>query len=168
MRRIGVLISFAESDPQAQNYIVALREGLAALGWIEGRNLRIDVRFAPGDLARLRAQPKELVRLTPDAVVAHGSAGLVAARDATRTIPIVFVLVQDPIGQGYVSSLSHPGANITGFAMFEPAMSGKLVQFLHALRQASLGSHSSGAQGAGRPRSSPFPRRSQRGHSAWR
>src|SRR5262252_1048700 len=119
MRRIGLLASTAPGDRDAEARWAALRQGLQQLGWIEGRNLRIDARWGSGDAADTRAAAKELVALAPDVIVASGSAGAEAVIQATRTVPIVFVVVPDPVGSGYVESLAQPGGNATGFMMFE-------------------------------------------------
>jgi putative tryptophan/tyrosine transport system substrate-binding protein len=130
VRYIGVLMSIAENDPEAQSRIAALREGLEKLGWIEGRNLRIDYRWAAGDDDRTRKYASELVRLTPDVIVANGAAALASLGKETRSIPIVFVQVLDPVASGLVASLARPGGNATGFVIFENAMAGKWLELL--------------------------------------
>src|SRR5262249_28362579 len=130
MRRIGVLAGTAPDDRDAQTRWAALRQGLQQLGWIDGRNLRIDARWGAGDAADTRAAAKELVALAPDVIVASGGAGAEAVVQATRTLPIVFVVVPDPVGSGYVESLAQPGGNATGFMMFEYGLSAKWLELL--------------------------------------
>jgi putative tryptophan/tyrosine transport system substrate-binding protein len=129
-RRIGVLSNAAESDPEAQSMIAALHQALRELGWVEGRNIRIDHRWAAGDPARIADLAKQLVALHPDVLVAHTSVPVIALRKETTTIPIVFVQVADPIGSGFITNLAHPGGNITGFSPYEPSMGGKWVEIL--------------------------------------
>jgi len=119
MRRIGVLMSIAENDPEAQFRVTALREGFEKLGWTEGRNINVDYRWLGGDAARAKADAAELVSQKPDVIIAASTLLLAAVRNETSTVPIVFVGVGDPIAQGFVSSLAHPGGNITGFTAFE-------------------------------------------------
>ena len=133
MPRIGVLMGVAESDPEGQARIAAFRQGLADLGWVDGRNLRIEYRWAAGDADRIRAYAAELVALAPDVLVGNGTAALTALRDATRSIPIVFVLVNDPVGQGFIANLARPGGNITGFSFLEYSMVGKSLEMLRQL-----------------------------------
>src|SRR5438309_5518275 len=114
MRRIGVLMAYAESDPEAQARIGAVQQGLRELGWTEGHNLRMEIRWGTGDPDRARTSTTELISLEPDVIVAHGTPDLGALHRATRTIPIVFVSVIDPVGAGYVQSLALPGGNISG------------------------------------------------------
>jgi putative ABC transport system substrate-binding protein len=114
MRRIGVLMG-VEYDAEGQARIAAFRQGLNDLGWIEDRNLRIEYRWAGGDVDRIRAYAAELAGLMPDLLVGNGTPTLAALRQATPSIPIVFVIVNDPVGQGFISSLAQPGGNITGF-----------------------------------------------------
>ncbi len=123
-------MTIAESEPEAQARLVALREGLQRLGWREGYNIRIDYRFAAGDPERARSSAVELVSLGPDVILANGTAILSALRQATQSIPIVFVLVPDPVGDGFVASLARPGGNLTGITNFEFPMGGKWVEFL--------------------------------------
>jgi putative tryptophan/tyrosine transport system substrate-binding protein len=130
VRRIGVLMSFAESGPEGQACAVALRQGLAALGWIEERNLRIDYRWYPGDGDGHRAYAEELAALAPDLILAGGSAAARLVLRITRTLPVVFVGVSDPVGSGYVASLARPGGNATGFTSLEFATSAKLPELL--------------------------------------
>ena len=133
MRRVGVLMGVAESDPEGQARIAAFRQGLSDLGWADSRNLRIEYRWAAGDADRIRAYAAELVALAPDLLVGNGAAVLTALRDATRSIPIVFVLVNDPVGQGFIANLARPGGNITGFSFLEYSMVGKSLEMLRQL-----------------------------------
>jgi putative ABC transport system substrate-binding protein len=129
-RRLGVLINLSENDLEAQRLIAAFRERLAQLGWVDGRNLRIDYRWASGDVDRIRAFAKELVALLPDIIVGYATPSVVALQHETGSIPIVFLSVTDPLGQGLVASLAHPGGNITGFAVFEFSLGTKWVETL--------------------------------------
>jgi putative ABC transport system substrate-binding protein len=130
LSRIGVLIVSAPDDPDAQKRLAALRQGLQQFGWIEGRNLQIDARWGAGDAADTRRAATELAALAPDVIVASGSAGAAAVLQATRTVPIVFVIVPDPVGAGFVESLAQPGGNATGFMMFEYSLSAKWLELL--------------------------------------
>jgi putative ABC transport system substrate-binding protein len=130
-RRIGVLLGAVEErDPEAQARIAAFREGLEALGWIEGRNIYVEYRFGGGNAERIRAYVIELVNSTPDLIVANSSAVLAELRRATSAVPIVFAVVNEPVGQGFVASLAHPGGNITGFSLIEVEMVGKWMELL--------------------------------------
>jgi ABC-type uncharacterized transport system substrate-binding protein len=130
VRRIGFLLGLTESDPEGHARIVAFRQGLETLGWAEGRNVRIDYRFAGGDPERVRAHVAELVASAPDLLVAHTAPVVAALKQATSTIPIIFVLVNDPMGQGFIASLAHPGGNITGFTFVDFEMIGKWLELL--------------------------------------
>jgi putative ABC transport system substrate-binding protein len=130
MRRVGTLTASAVDDPDAQARQAALLQGLTQLGWIEGRNLRIDARAAAGNADNTRKYAAELVALAPDVIVAGGSAPVEPLLQATRTVPIVFAIVPDPVGAGYVRSLARPGGNATGFMMFEYNLSGKWLELL--------------------------------------
>jgi putative tryptophan/tyrosine transport system substrate-binding protein len=130
MYRIGVMIVNGENDPEGQSRIAVFRRGLQQLGWMEGRNLLIDYRWGVSEPARARAFARELVSFAPDVIVVNGTPGLAALRDATSSIPVVFVMVVDPVGAGYVQSLARPGGNITGFLSFEPEMGGKWLELL--------------------------------------
>jgi putative tryptophan/tyrosine transport system substrate-binding protein len=130
VRRIGVLMSAVESDPRALENITAFAQGLAELGWTVGRNVRIEYRWGAGDLDRFRRYAAELVALSPDVVVATAGSIVGAFQQASRTVPIVFVTTIDPIGGGWVESLSRPGTNATGFASSEFSMSGKRLELL--------------------------------------
>ena len=130
MRRIAVLMNNAEDDPEGRARAAAFRQGLQAVGWTEGRNLSIDWRWTGGDLARIRGDVMELAGRAPDVIVANGRVILAEAQRVIRSIPIVFVLVNDPVGQGFISSLGRPGGNVTGFTFFEYAMFGKSLELL--------------------------------------
>jgi putative tryptophan/tyrosine transport system substrate-binding protein len=130
MRRIGVLMGVGESDPEGQGRIAAFRESLSELGWIDGRNVRVEYRWAAGDLDRIRANAAEMIASAPDILVGNGTPVLTALRDSTSTIPIVFLLVNDPVGQGFIGNLARPGGNITGFSFFEYSMIGKSLEIL--------------------------------------
>jgi putative ABC transport system substrate-binding protein len=129
MRRIGFLIGLAD-DANSRALYEAFRQGLEQLGWIDGRNVRIDARFGAGDSVRIRKYAAELVAFSPDVILAAGSGGLPPVLQATQTVPIVFVLVPDPVGSGFVHSLSRPGGNATGFMMFEYNLCGKWPELL--------------------------------------
>ncbi|HXZ21304.1 MAG TPA: ABC transporter substrate-binding protein [Pseudolabrys sp.] len=130
MRRVGVLINLSESDLEAQRLVTAFQETLAGLGWIGGRNLRLDYRWASGDVERVRAFAKELVKLSPDIIVGYATPSVLALQSETSSIPIVFLSVTDPIGQGLVANLAHPGGNITGFSVFEFSLGTKWMEAL--------------------------------------
>lgn len=130
IRLIGVLMGFAESDPNAQSLVTAFRNGLAQLGWTERNNLRIVLRWAAGDPDRITKFAKELVDLRPDALLGQTTPVLRALAHQTSVIPIVFAVVSDPIGGGFAKSLIEPGGNITGFTDVESSMGGKWVQLL--------------------------------------
>jgi putative ABC transport system substrate-binding protein len=124
MRRIGVLSSLAETDPEAQAWDAAFRRRLIELQWIDGRNLHIDYRWGAGSVDRMQLFAKELVRLNPDVLVSISTPATAALQAETRTIPIVFAWVSDPVGSGFVSSLANPGGNITGFLNIEASVIG--------------------------------------------
>jgi putative tryptophan/tyrosine transport system substrate-binding protein len=130
LRRIGVLIGAVETDPESQARIVAFKEGLQALGWTDGRNVHIDYRFGSADLDLTRKYAAELVGLTPDVILANSPLVLRALRQQTSTIPIVFALVVDPVGEGFIRSLAQPGGNITGFTSLEYPLSEKWLEVL--------------------------------------
>jgi putative ABC transport system substrate-binding protein len=142
VRRVGFLQGLAESDPEAQARTVAFRQALDVLGWIEGRNIRIDYRFAGGDSARVQTYAAELVNSAPDRIVAHSSPVAAALKQATRTIPIVIAIVNDPVSQGFVTSVARPDGNITGFAFIEFPIVGKWLEMLKeiapGIRRATL------------------------------
>ena len=130
VRRIGMLMSFREDDPEGQQRVALLRHGLKELGWTEGRNIHIDYRWAGGDAARAKGDAAELVSQKPEVIVANGTLLLAAVRNETSTIPIVLVAVGDPVGQGFVPSLAHPGGNITGFTSFEFSIGAKWLELI--------------------------------------
>jgi len=130
MRRIGLLSGIAADDPLAKTFYATFVEGLQQLGWIDGRNVHIDGRWAAGDAAVRRKYAEELVALAPDVIVSEASASLGSLLQVTHTVPIVFTIVPDPVGAGFVSSLSRPGGNATGFMMFEYSLCGKWPELL--------------------------------------
>jgi ABC-type uncharacterized transport system substrate-binding protein len=130
IRRIGVLHSLASDDPEGQARLTAFVQGLQELGWTDGRNVRIDYRWAAGDAERARRYAAELVALAPDVILAHGGSIVPSLLQATRTVPIVFTQTPDPVGAGFVNSLARPGGNVTGFTVFEYGMSGKWLELL--------------------------------------
>ena len=130
MRRIGVLMSTVEGDQRGLESITAFAQGLAELGWTVGRNVRIEYRWGAGDLDRFRRYAAELIALSPDVVLATAGSIVGAFQQASRTVPIVFVTTIDPVGGGWVESLSRPGTNATGFAAYEFSMSGKRLELL--------------------------------------
>jgi putative tryptophan/tyrosine transport system substrate-binding protein len=143
IRRVSVLMGYAESDPAVQSYLAAFRGALAKLGWTEGSNLRIELRWGAADPDRIKTFAKELVDLRPDAILGTTTPVISALARETQTIPIVFAIVLDPIGSGFVASLAHPGSNITGFTNLHPSLGGKWVGLLkeiapHTLRAALL------------------------------
>jgi ABC-type uncharacterized transport system substrate-binding protein len=130
MRRIGALMYLAADDPDSPARVAAFGRGLRELGWIDGHNIRIDYRWGGGDLDRVRRYAAELVALAPDVILVSSGSALAALQNATRTVPIVFVNVSDPVGAGYVASLARPGANTTGFTLFEYGTAGKWLELL--------------------------------------
>ena len=130
VRRIGVLIGFAETDPAVQSWLAAFRGALAKLGWTEGSNLRIEVRWTGYDPDRIKTFAKELVDLRPDAILSVTTPVTGALVRETQTIPIVIVTVADPVSSGFVTNLGRPGGNVTGFALYEPSMGGKWLEWL--------------------------------------
>jgi putative tryptophan/tyrosine transport system substrate-binding protein len=130
VRRIGVLSGISASDPDVPLRVTAFREGLQQHGWTEGQGIQTEYRWAAGDIKRMQAFAEELVELRPEIVVAQSTPAVAALLKATRTIPIVFVNVADPIGSGFVGSLAKPGANVTGFTNFEPTMGEKWLELL--------------------------------------
>jgi putative tryptophan/tyrosine transport system substrate-binding protein len=130
MRRIGVLINVAESDPVGKARLSAFVQRLKELGWTEGHNVRLDIRWGAGDHEAYRRYATELVALVPDVIVAVTSPIVAALQRATRTVPIVFAGVIDPVGGGFVNSLARPGGNSTGFALFEYTISVKWLELL--------------------------------------
>jgi putative ABC transport system substrate-binding protein len=130
MRHIGVLLAYAENDPQSSHDIATLLEGFRQSGWTPGHNIQIDYRWGEADRDRFQRYATELVKLKPDLLVGQGTPAVAALQRATSTIPIVFVNVSDPIGSGFIDGLARPGSNITGFSNFEPSMGGKWVGLL--------------------------------------
>jgi putative tryptophan/tyrosine transport system substrate-binding protein len=130
MRRIGVLMSLAADDAEGQARLAAFSQGLQQLGWIDGRNVRIDTRWGAGDADRTRRYAAELVALAPNVILATGSPPVVALQQVTRSTAIVFADVGDPVGQGFVETLARPGGNTTGFMLFEYSMGGKWLELL--------------------------------------
>jgi ABC-type uncharacterized transport system substrate-binding protein len=130
VRRIGVLTAFTADDPESQDRVAAFLQGLQEFGWIVGRNVRINIRWGAGEADLYRRYAAELVALAPDVILANGSVALGPLSQATRTIPLVFVNVPDPVGAGWVASLARPGGNSTGFATFEYSTSGKWLELL--------------------------------------
>ncbi len=133
LRRLGVLMSNAESDPLGQSRISAFRQELQDLGWKEGRNLKIELRWSGGDTSRIKDYSAELVRLAPDVIVANGTPVIAAMEEATRSTPIVFVVVNDPVEQGFIRSMAHPGGNVTGFSFIDFPLFGKSLQLLRQI-----------------------------------
>jgi len=129
VRRVGILMNVADGDREAQGYVAAFEEGMRELGWVGGRNLRIDIRWASGDIGRYREAAIELNALSPDVLLVAG-AGVAAAQRVTRTVPIVFPQSIDPVGAGVVASLNRPGGNATGFMQFEYSLTGKWFDLL--------------------------------------
>jgi putative ABC transport system substrate-binding protein len=136
MRRIGVLMPFAADDPEGQARIAALLQELQPLGWTVGRNVRIDYRWSAGDAVNMRKYAAELVALAPDVILTSGAAGAAPLLQATRTVPIVFVLVADPVGAGFVDSLARPGGNATGLTAVEYGFSGKWLELVKQIAPA--------------------------------
>jgi putative ABC transport system substrate-binding protein len=130
MRRIGVLMAYAESDSEGQAYLAAFREGIQKLGWTEGRNIGIDTRWATSDAALMQRFAKELIALQPELIFSSDTPTTAALLQQTRTIPIIFATVSDPVGSGFVASFPQPGGNVTGFIVMEPTMAGKWLELL--------------------------------------
>ncbi len=130
VRRVPFLHPYAENDPEVVARVIAFRQGLEALGWIENRNIRVEHRYSGGDFGRIHAYATELVRFAPEVIVGSGTPITAALKQATSTIPIVFSLVNDPVGQGFVASLSRPGGNITGFSFIDFPLIGKWLEML--------------------------------------
>jgi putative ABC transport system substrate-binding protein len=130
VRRIALLMTYPEGDPEGVERLAVFRQGLRDAGWREGENLRIELHWLAGDLAVTRVKAREAVEQAPDVIVVNGSPALAAVQALTGTIPIVFIVVADPVGAGYVRSLARPGGNATGFATFEPEIGGKWLDLL--------------------------------------
>jgi putative ABC transport system substrate-binding protein len=130
VRRIGVVMAYAESDPNGQMQVDAFREHLRKLGWTEGANLRIDLRFGAGDPVLIRELARELLSLGPDLIVSNSNLVTTILQSEVKALPLVFVSVSDPIGSGFVADLARPGGNVTGFANFQASMGGKWLEKL--------------------------------------
>jgi putative tryptophan/tyrosine transport system substrate-binding protein len=130
VRRVGVLMPLAADDPQSLRRLTAFVQGLQQLGWTDSRNVRIDVRWAAGDPDRFRSYAAELVALAPDVILAGAVSSMMPLQQATRSVPLVFVQVTDPVGAGFVASLARPGGNATGFTLFEFGVSAKWLELL--------------------------------------
>ena len=129
-RRIGMIIGYAENDPETRSRLEAFRKGLAKRGWSEGQNIHIDYRFAAGEAAQISVLAKEIIALKPEVIVAHTTRVAETLQKATRDIPIVFLNVSDPIGAGFVKSLARPDANLTGLLHYEPSIVGKWLAMI--------------------------------------
>jgi putative tryptophan/tyrosine transport system substrate-binding protein len=136
MRRLGLLMGYAENDPLSQPWITAFLQGLSELGWSDSRNLHIDYRWAGADVERIKQFAKELAALKPDVILANSTPVTAVLQRETTDIPIVFVIVSDPVGAGFVASLARPGGNITGFINFEESMGGKWLELLKEIAPA--------------------------------
>ena len=134
MRRVSVLIGLAENDPLSNARLKAFRLGMRDLGWIEGRNVEIEYRFTGTTVTSINQQIAEVIRLSPDVILANTTPVMAALRSATSTIPVVFAVVNDPVGQGFISNLSHPGSNVTGFSFIEAEIVGKWVTLLRDVK----------------------------------
>jgi putative ABC transport system substrate-binding protein len=130
LRRVGVLMAYDETDPEAKALLAEFTQGLSQMGWTNDRNVRMDVRWAASNVDLMRKFAKELVHLQPDVILANSTPVTAALQRETQTIPIVFAVVGDPVGSGYVASLPRPGGNITGFGMFEASMTSKWLDLL--------------------------------------
>ena len=133
MRRIGVLSLLAETDAEAQAQDAAFRKGLTDLGWVDGRNIRVDYRWGALNVGRVQLFAKELVGLNPDVLVSITTPATAALQSETKTVPIVFAQVSDPLGSGFVASFARPGGNITGFVNIEASLSGKWLELMHRI-----------------------------------
>src|SRR4029077_5143805 len=130
MRRVGLVLARAQDDPEAQAQLATFVQTLQSSGWTTGRNVQLDIRWGAADPELSPRYAAEIVALAPDVILAATSAATVAVREATRTLPVVFVNVSDPVGAGYVASLARPGGNLTGFTFVEYGMSGKYLELL--------------------------------------
>ena len=162
MRRIGVLLPASTDDARFQTFLGAFLQELQSLGWSIGRNVRIDTRWATANTAAIHKHAAELVALTPDVILAQGSASVGPLLQATRTVPIVFPVVVDPVGSGFVESLARPGGNATGFMAFEYSMGGKWLELLKQIAGCNAGGGFSGYEHSLRVR----PVRCHPGHGA--
>jgi len=160
VRRLGVIMALGQDDPSSRPFLAAFIHGLQEEGWSEGRNLKMDIRWAAGDADRARALAKELVALQPDLILSQSTPVTAALQRETRTIPIVFTSVSDPVGDGFVASLAHPGGNLTGFIDEEAAMAGKWLEMLSeivpGLKRAAIIFNPDTAPGRGSYFLSPF------------
>src|SRR3989442_10927526 len=130
MRRIGVLMLYPENDPEGQLRATAFRQGLQKLGWVVGRNVQIDFQWGLGDADWIRSAAAQLLRLAPDVILATGTPAAKTMQQASRTVPVIFIAGSDPVLDGLVPSLAHPGGNLTGFYVFEPSLAAKLLELL--------------------------------------
>ena len=130
MRRIGVLMLYPEDDQQGQIRASAFKQGLQTLGWIVGRNVQIDFQWGLGDADWIRSAASQLLRLAPDVILANGTPAARTMQQASRTVPVIFIAGSDPVVDGLVPSLAHPGGNLTGFYVFEPSLGAKLLELL--------------------------------------
>jgi putative ABC transport system substrate-binding protein len=130
VRRVGALMQNDETDPEAKSWLSRFTQGLAELGWTDGRNVRTDVRWASGNVDRMRMFARELVGLQPDVILVMSTPATAALQRETRTIPIIFAAISDPVGSGFVAGLPRPGGNITGFISYEASLAGKWLQLL--------------------------------------
>jgi putative ABC transport system substrate-binding protein len=130
MRTVGVLMSSSENDSISQARLAVFRNALLELGWSEGRNVRFEVRWSGGEISHARTFANELVKLAPDIILASGTSSIATLRQTTRSIPLVFVVVNDPVAQGFVSSVAHPGGNVTGFSYMDYSVLSKALQLL--------------------------------------
>jgi putative ABC transport system substrate-binding protein len=133
IRRIGVLMAYAESDPEGQVWVAAFREGLQNLGWTEGSSVQLDIRWATTDAELMQRFAKEIAALQPDLILTQNTPTTRAMLQQTRTIPIIFANVADPVGSGFVANFPRPGGNVTGFILFEPTMGGKWLELLEEI-----------------------------------
>jgi putative ABC transport system substrate-binding protein len=133
VKRVGVIMGFAESDEVWQTYLATFRQALQDLGWTDGRNIRFDYRFAGDSEQRMLSMAEEIVGLAPDVILVSTNSVVTATLNVTRSIPIVFTWVSDPVGSGFVTNLPHPGGKITGFHNFEPAIAGKWLAYLNQI-----------------------------------
>jgi putative ABC transport system substrate-binding protein len=130
VRTIGILVNAVETETDAQRRLAAFHRGMNSLGWIAGKNLRVEMRWGRGDRDLVQSHARELVRIAPDIILTNGTPSTVALQRETSGIPIVFAQVTDPVGEGLVASLSRPGGNITGFSAYESEMGGKWMELL--------------------------------------
>ena len=153
MRRVGVLMGYAQSDPSAQSFFAGFVQSLQELGWIVGQNVAIEDRWAGGDINRIQKFARELVEVQPDVILSNTTPVTVALHQETHTIPIIFVIVSDPVGAGLITSLAQPGGNITGFINLEASMGGKWLEMLKEIapgvRRAAIMFNPDTAPGAG-------------------